>query len=36
MVCDKSLLAAYVMETRDITLPMVEKSINELEGIITK
>ncbi|MCX5680197.1 MAG: XrtA-associated ATPase [Candidatus Omnitrophica bacterium] len=32
MVCDKSLLAAYVMETRDVTLPIIEKSINELEG----
>lgn len=34
MVCDKSLLAAYVIETRDITLPIVEKSINELEGVM--
>jgi len=33
MVCDKSFLAAYVMETRTISLPIVEKSINELEGI---
>lgn len=32
MVCDKSLLAAYVMETMDITLPIVEKSIHELGG----
>ena len=32
MVCDKSLLAAYVMETREITLPIVEKSIHELGG----
>jgi type II secretory pathway predicted ATPase ExeA len=34
MICDKSLLAAYVMETRNITLPIVEKSIDELEGVI--
>lgn len=33
MVCDKSLLAAYVTESKDIILPIVEKSINELEGI---
>jgi len=33
MVCDKSLLAAYVMETKDITLPIVERSVQELEGI---
>jgi len=35
MVCDKSLLAAYVMETKDIAFSMVDKSINELEGIHT-
>lgn len=34
MVCDKALLAAYVMETRDITLPIVERSIQEIEGAI--
>jgi general secretion pathway protein A len=34
MVCDKSMLTAYVMETRTITLPIVEKSIQELEGNI--
>jgi general secretion pathway protein A len=34
MVCDKSLLAAYVAETKDIRLPVVEKSIEELEGAI--
>ena len=32
MVCDKSLLAAYVSATKDITLPIVENSIKELEG----
>ncbi|MFH0764275.1 MAG: AAA family ATPase [Candidatus Omnitrophota bacterium] len=35
MICDKSLLAAYVMETRVVGLPIVEKSIKELEGIRT-
>ena len=34
MICDKALLAAYVMETKDITLPIVERSIRELEGNI--
>lgn len=34
MVCDKSLLAAYVMETREITLPIIEKSIHEIEGVM--
>ena len=33
MVCDKSLLAAYVTTTKDITLPIVENSIKELEGV---
>jgi len=33
MVCDKSLLAAYVMETKNITLSIIDKSINELEGL---
>jgi len=33
MVCDKSLLAAYVMETKDIALPIIDKSISELEGL---
>ena len=32
MVCDKALLSAYVMETRDITLPIIERSIQELQG----
>ncbi|MDD5436959.1 MAG: AAA family ATPase [Candidatus Omnitrophica bacterium] len=34
MLCDKSLLSAYVSETKTITLPIVEKSGQELEGII--
>ncbi|MCM8790281.1 MAG: XrtA-associated ATPase [Candidatus Omnitrophica bacterium] len=34
MVCDKAMLTAYVKETRTITLPIVEKSIQELEGVI--
>ena len=34
MICDKSMLTAYIMETRDITLPIVEKSIQEFEGNI--
>ena len=34
MLCDKALLAAYVMGTREITLPIVEKSGQELEGIV--
>jgi len=33
MLCDKSLLAAYVLGTREITLPIVEQSGKELEGI---
>ncbi len=32
MVCDKSMLTAYVMETRNITAPIVERSIKEMEG----
>lgn len=34
MLCDKSLLAAYVLETREIALPIVSKSAQELEGIV--
>lgn len=34
MLCDKSLLAAYVMATKDVSLPIVEKSAQELEGIV--
>jgi general secretion pathway protein A len=33
-VCDKSLLAAYVAETKNITLPLVENSVQEMEGAI--
>lgn len=36
MICDKALLAAYVMETRDITLPIIERSIQEMEGIAVR
>jgi general secretion pathway protein A len=36
MVCDKALLAAYVMETKNITRPIVEKSIREIEGVMTR
>ncbi len=32
MVCDKALLAAYVKETKEITLPLIEQGIKELEG----
>lgn len=31
-VCDKSMLTAYVMETRQITMSIVERSIQEMEG----
>ncbi len=34
LICDKSLLAAYVLETKDITLPIVEKSAQEIEGVV--
>lgn len=34
MVCDKALLAAYVMETRDVGIPIVERSVQELEGMV--
>jgi general secretion pathway protein A len=34
MLCDKSLLAAYVASSREIALPIVEKSAQELEGIV--
>lgn len=36
MVCDKAMLTAYVMETRDITLSTIEKGIQEMEGPIIK
>lgn len=32
MVCDKSMLTAYTMETMKITTPIVERSIQEMEG----
>ncbi len=35
-VCDKALLAAYVAETRDITLGIIENSIQEIEGVLTR
>ena len=35
-ICDKALLAAYVAEARDITLPIVEASIQEIEGVLTR
>ena len=34
MVCDKALLAAYVIETRDVTLALVERSVQEIEGLV--
>jgi len=36
VICDKALLAAYVMEVRNITLPIVENSVNELEGAVCR
>jgi len=35
MVCDKALLMAYVMETNDISLAMIERSIQEIEGLVS-
>jgi len=35
-VCDKALLAGYVTETREITLPLVESSIQEIEGVLVR
>lgn len=34
MVCDKALLAAYVMETHEVSLPIIEKGIHEIEGVL--
>ena len=34
MVCDKSLLMAYVMETKEISLAVIERSIQEIEGLV--
>ena len=36
LVCDKALLAAYAAEARDITLSIVERSIQEIEGVVIK
>lgn len=33
-ICDKSMLTAYVMGTRTITLAIVERSIHEMEGTL--
>lgn len=35
MICDKSLLAAYVMETRDLAPEIIKRSIREIEGVVT-
>lgn len=34
MICDKALLAAYVMETREIASSIVDRGMRELEGVI--
>jgi general secretion pathway protein A len=34
-VCDKSLLCAFVAETKRIDQPFIEKSIQEIEGLIS-
>ena len=34
VVCDKALLSAYVMETKNITLPIIDRSIKEIEGAV--
>ncbi len=34
MVCDKALLSAYVIETKYIDLTIIEKSIQEIEGVV--
>ena len=36
MICDKCMLTAYVMETRQINAPIVERSIQELGGIVSR
>jgi len=33
MVCDRALLLAYVMETKDITAPIITRSIKEIHGV---
>lgn len=35
-LCDKALLAAYVAEARDIKLPIIENSIQEIEGVLAR
>ena len=32
LVCDRAMLLAYVMETKNVTLPMITQSIKEVEG----
>lgn len=34
MVCDKALLSAYVIETKYIDFTIIEKSIQEIEGVV--
>lgn len=34
IICDKALLAAYVMETKDLSLSIIEKGIRELGGLV--
>ena len=34
IVCDKTLLAAYVMESREIGLAVVDRSVKEIEGVL--
>jgi hypothetical protein len=33
MICDKSLLLGYVMETKDIHFAIVDRCIKEIEGV---
>jgi len=35
-ICDKSMLTAYVLETRKISVPIVERSIQEMEGHLVR
>jgi general secretion pathway protein A len=35
MVCDKALLMAYVLETRDLSKTIIDRSIKEIEGIMS-
>jgi general secretion pathway protein A len=34
LVCDRAMLLGYVMETQDITLPIIAKSLQEIEGVV--